>query len=308
MSDTGEPADPAAESVLEKIHRSRGSTASERLLADLGEQAFLNLWSYPNLFYDKKQGGVGDGKELCDLLVVCGDDVIIFSDKHIRYQEDKEVNIAWPRFYRKAIEGAVVQINGANNWMTRYPDKIFTDSACTQKLPIDLPPVEKRRVHGVVVAKGAHNAIQKILNDDSGSFMIMPSLKGQDAINFSQPGFMPFCVGDVNPGGMFVHVFDDVAIERVIEHLNTITDFTRYLNKRAAYLLSDRLALAHGEEELLANYLNTGIMTGGEYDFEPPRKKKAENAAVMTVQGEWSAYVLSERYFAKTLADDVSYA
>jgi hypothetical protein len=50
------------------------------------------------------------------------------------------VNIAWPRFYRKAIEGAVVQINGANNWMTRYPDKIFTDSACTQKLPIDLPP------------------------------------------------------------------------------------------------------------------------------------------------------------------------
>jgi hypothetical protein len=33
--------------------------------------------SYPNLFYDKKQGGVGDGKELCDLLVVCGDDIII---------------------------------------------------------------------------------------------------------------------------------------------------------------------------------------------------------------------------------------
>lgn len=28
----------------------------------------------------------------------------------------------------------------------------------------------------------------------------------------------------------------------------------------------------------------------------------------MTVQGEWSAYVLSERYFAKTLADDISYA
>lgn len=307
MSDTGETVDPAAEAVLEKIHRSRGSTASERLLADLGEQAFLNLWSYPNLFYDKKQGGVGVGKELCDLLVVCGDDVIIFSDKHIRYHEEKDVKVAWPRFYRKAIEGAVVQINGANNWMTRYPAKVFTDPACTQTLPIDLPPVEKRRVHGVVVARGAHKAIQKIMNDDSGSFIIMPSLKGQDAINFNQPGFMPFCVGDVNPGDMFIHVFDDVAIKRVLEHLNTITDFTRYLNKRAAYLRSDRLALAHGEEELLANYLNTGIMMGGEYDFEPPRKKKAENAALMTVQGEWSAYVLSERYFAKALADDISY-
>ncbi|WP_049803035.1 hypothetical protein [Bradyrhizobium japonicum] len=307
MSDTGEPIEPASEAVLEKIHRSRGSTASERLLADLGEQAFLNLWSYPNLFYDKKKGGIGDGKELCDLLVVCGDDVIIFSDKHIKYQEANEVEIAWPRFYRKAIEGAVVQINGANNWMTRFPDKIYTDSACTQRLPIQLPPVETRRVHGVVVAKGAHNAIQKIMNDDSGSFMIMPSLKGQDAINFNQPGFMPFCLGDVNPGGMFIHVFDDVAIKRVLEHLNTITDFTRYLNKRAAYLRSDKLALAHGEEELLANYLNTGIRTGGEYDFEQRRKKRFEKAVRMTVQGEWSAYVLSEHYFAKTLADTISY-
>lgn len=62
----GDP--PIHEPAAEAIHRSRGSTASERLLADLGEHAFLNLWSYPNLFYDKKKNGKGDGKELCDLL------------------------------------------------------------------------------------------------------------------------------------------------------------------------------------------------------------------------------------------------
>jgi hypothetical protein len=132
-----------AVTIAQPIHRSKGSNASERLLADLGEQAFLNLWSYPNLFYDKKQGSKGDGKELCDMLVVCGDDVIIFSDKHVKYQDDKPVEIAWPRFYRKAIEAAVVQINGADNWITRYPDKIFTDPACTQRLPIELPPMER---------------------------------------------------------------------------------------------------------------------------------------------------------------------
>jgi hypothetical protein len=82
------PNESPGELARERIHRSRGSTASERLLADLGEQAFLNLWSYPNLFYDKKQNGKGDGKELCDLLVVCGHDVIIFSDKHIKYRSD----------------------------------------------------------------------------------------------------------------------------------------------------------------------------------------------------------------------------
>ncbi|GLH76593.1 preprotein translocase SecA chain [Bradyrhizobium sp. SSBR45G] len=298
---------PPAEGTVQAIHRSRGSTASERLLADLGEHAFLDLWSYPNLFYEKKQGGVGDGKELCDMLVVCGDDVIIFSDKHIKYQDDKPIQVAWPRFYRKAIEGAVKQINGANNWITRFPERIFTDSACTQKLPIDLPPVETRRTHGVVVATGAHRAIQDALNDDSGSFMIMPSLKGQEAIDFSQPGYMPFCVGDVNPGGMFIHVFDNVGIKRVLEHLNTITDFTRYLNKRAEYIRSGKLFMCHGEEELLANYLNVGIRTGGEYDFELPRKKGNEDAGMVTLQGEWSRYVLSEGYFAKTLADDISY-
>jgi hypothetical protein len=299
--ETDEP--PTIEPTAEAIRRSRGSTASERLLADLGEQAFLNLWSYPNLFYDKKKNGKGDGKELCDLLVVCGDDVIIFSDKHIKYQTDKPVDIAWPRFYRKAIEEAVVQINGANNWMTRFPGKIYTDPPCTQRLPIELPPLGKRRVHGVVVATGAHHAIQEHMNDDSGSFMIMPSMKGREAIDFTRPGFMPFCLGDVNPDGMFIHVFDDVAIKRVLEHLNTITDFTRYLNKRAEYLRTDKLFLAHGEEELLAGYLHIGITTGGSYDFERPRK---EPGIRLTVQGEWADYLMSDAYFAKTMADKTS--
>src|SRR6266699_6013393 len=66
------------------------------------------------------------------------------------------------------------------------------------------------------------------------------------------------------------------------------------------------LFVAHGEEELLARYLTTGIMTGGNYDFEPPRKKKHKGASLMTVQGEWSAYIMSDAYFAKTLADEKS--
>ncbi|MHC2248236.1 hypothetical protein [Bradyrhizobium elkanii] len=123
------PAEPVA-----AIHRSRGSTASERLLADLGDAAFLKLWSYPNLFFDKKQGGKGDGKELCDMLVVCGDDVIIFSDKHIAYQEGQPVEVAWPRYYRKAVQEAVKQINGANRIICEFPGKIYTDPACTQRL------------------------------------------------------------------------------------------------------------------------------------------------------------------------------
>jgi len=35
-------------------------------------------------------------------------------------------------------------------------------------------------------------------------------------------------------------------------------------------------------------------------------KKKHKGASLMTVQGEWSAYIMSDAYFAKTLADDKS--
>jgi hypothetical protein len=52
----------------EVVVRSEGSTPSERYLAKLCDHSFLNLWSYPNVFIDKRKGGKGDGKELCDLL------------------------------------------------------------------------------------------------------------------------------------------------------------------------------------------------------------------------------------------------
>ena len=61
---------------MKKIIRGAGTTPSERYLAKLADKTFLNLSSYPDLFIDKKDGGNSNGKELCDLLVVCGDDII----------------------------------------------------------------------------------------------------------------------------------------------------------------------------------------------------------------------------------------
>jgi hypothetical protein len=60
-------------------YKSEGLTESERYLANLCEKSFLSLWSYPNVFRDQgRNEGKGDGKELCDLLVVFDRDVIIF--------------------------------------------------------------------------------------------------------------------------------------------------------------------------------------------------------------------------------------
>jgi hypothetical protein len=71
------------EQLRPAIIKAEGSTEGERYLARIAERSFLNLWSYPAPYRDQKQHGVGDGKELCDLLVVCGDHIIIFSEKTI---------------------------------------------------------------------------------------------------------------------------------------------------------------------------------------------------------------------------------
>jgi hypothetical protein len=55
------------------IEKAKGVTESERYLSRLCHHSFLSMWSYPGIFRDQgKIGGKGDGKELCDLLVVFG--------------------------------------------------------------------------------------------------------------------------------------------------------------------------------------------------------------------------------------------
>jgi hypothetical protein len=133
---------------MTRINRSSGTTDSERYLARVAEKSFLNLWTYPNTHRKQLQHGKGDGKELCDLLVVCGDDVIIFSDKSVAWSATAPVEVAWDRWYRKAIKSSVQQIRGAERWLREFPDRIFLDKECTVPLPIELPPVDRRRVHG----------------------------------------------------------------------------------------------------------------------------------------------------------------
>lgn len=79
----------------EKAAEAKGTTDSERALARLARRAFLSLWSYPNVYSDEgRSGGKGDGNELADLLVVFGNDVLLFSDKHCAFQSDVDVQVA----------------------------------------------------------------------------------------------------------------------------------------------------------------------------------------------------------------------
>jgi hypothetical protein len=269
------------------INRASDGTPSEKLLAELADHTFLDLWSWPNVYKEP-------GKELCDLLVVCGDDVVLFSDKTVDWPSGT-TGIAWSRWYRRAIGKSVDQIRGAARWIRNNPREIYADAKCQQRVPIDLPTSPRRRVHGVCIALGAEKAASTYFHDPDGTFMIIPHLKGGSHLDFNAKGHLPFAIGDVDPDGPFVHVFNQLTLGLVMQELDTITNFTAYLTAREELIRSGRLMLSPSEMEMLANYLL--VFRDGRRSFPRPEDVGAPaDIYIQFAQGEYAALLTSPEW------------
>lgn len=282
------------------IKRGIGVSLTEKNLAALADKIFLNLWSYPNL-YNR------DGKELCDLLVVCGDDVLIFSDKEIGWQADKDFDVAWPRWYRRAVDASADQISGAARYLREHADELYLDAACKEKFPLALPPPDRRRTHHIAVALGASKACADHYRMTAGYFPIDPDGKGDKHTDTKADDFVRFAIGDVQPDGAFVHVFNEPALSLLASELDTVTDFTRYLSRRECIVRSGHLARVGGEHELIAQYL----LSGGpdeEHDFRRPGGGEWQEGEKLSIPaGTYSGLEALPAYQARKEADRVSY-
>lgn len=230
-----------------------GVNASERLLTKLCRRSFLSLWANPNLHTDEGfRNGAGAAKEFTDVLMVFGDDVILFSDKHVEFNQNKPLEVSWPRWYRRAVSHSAKQLYGALSWIKRFPQRIFLDSKCTRALPIELPSPDRARYHLVAVTRGSFEACSKHFPGSLGTLLIQSDLEG-DAHEKA-----PFTVGILDRSKPFVHVFDEFSLEFLLTELDTATDFVDYLIARERFL-SDQSKLVHatGEEQLAAAYLLT---------------------------------------------------
>ena len=288
------------------IRKGEGVTPSERHLAKLAETSFLNLWSYPTPYRDQKQNGTGDGKELCDLIVVCSPYVIVFSEKTVAWPK-AGLELAWSRWFKRAIRNAVKQARGAERWIQQHPDRVFLDRSCETAFPIAFPEPDVRRVHRVVVASGASDACAAHTDSTSGSLIVSPHIEGDAHWDGRSANVEPFHIGDVDPDGPFVHVFANIAFDRILRELDTIRDFTDYLEKRAAFIRSRRLGQAIGEENLLAYYA-VRMNDRGEHDFvSNAAPTKTQNKPIMIGNSEYSRMISNAQYIGKKTADEISY-
>lgn len=186
---------------------------TEEFVYFLCRQSFLSLWSYAN-----PQGK--DGNELCDVLVVCEPDIIIFSVKGVALSEAEDAvdQLKWSTI--SAIEKSVNQICGAERWIKSATHVIRKDGKCG--LPLPEPAV--RRIHRVVVAFGGDARAWKFFGDFGKGFM---------------------------------HVVDERSLGIVMSELNTITDFIQYLSDKEEFYerKGETIFEGGGEEDLLAMYL-----------------------------------------------------
>ncbi|HEU5412363.1 MAG TPA: NERD domain-containing protein [Candidatus Angelobacter sp.] len=196
--------------------------AAEQFVYDLCHKSFLSLWSYMN---PRKKL---NGKELCDVIVVCDPDVIIFSVKHITMPKNGTPEVNMSRWRRRAIEESVAQLYGAERILKTLTMVIKSDSSPG----IDLAAPEARRIHRIAVALGSEGSVG-----------------------------LPY--GDFGKG--FVHVLDEFSTEILLSELDTVTDFVKYLQTKQQFVESTHM-VCEREEDLLAAYLNGGKKFSSEAD------------------------------------------
>lgn len=220
-----------------RYKKSQGLTPSEAILSDLCEKSFLNLWTYPNLYRKA-------GKELADLIVIFGNDILIFSDKSIAYPGTDDPALNWSRWFRAAIKESAEQIWKAEHCIRKNPTQIFLDAKATQPLPLQLPAAADLRFHGICVVSRASERCTELTE--------RPSL----AVNLDVvDAGTPFTVGRITNQRSWVHVFDEITISRLLAALSTTKDFVAYLNAKERLLDGGLFTAADSELDILGYYL-----------------------------------------------------
>ena len=271
------------------IVKSKGSTPTERLLADLCESSFLKLWSYPNPVRD-------DGDELCDLLAVFENQVFIFFDRESRQfdKSDKDPLVNWNRWKKRVIDDQIRTAHGAERYI-KSGRRIFLDKALEVQFPIDID-YDKMIVHKIIVAHGAKEACEKFSDDNVyGSLAI---LYGHSVAQSPFP--FKIDIDKENP----VHVFDSFNLPIIFGELDTFFDFSSYLEAKIEAIKSLDALFYCGEEDLLAHYYLNFDKNKNRHFIGTSRE---DINFLMIGEGEWKDFVQREIYKRKKSADKVSY-
>lgn len=272
--------------------KSMGVTESERILSEYCERSFLKLWTYPNPYKDDKH-------ELCDLLAVFGNYVFIFFDRdnQIPLTSEKDPKVLWDRWKKNVIDKQINTAHGAERYI-KSGRQIYVDGKCTIPFPLNIDR-SSMIVHKIIVAHGAkESCLQQSEDNIYGSLGI--SYSSTSAAS-SAPS-LPFMINLDRDKP--VHVFDSHNLPILLNELDTVTDFSLYLDAKVEAINSLSLLSYCGEEDLLAHYL-LNINEQNKHFIGVTEKNFT---GLMIHEGDWKDFSESDVYLETKNASKVSYA
>jgi hypothetical protein len=270
--------------------RSSGVTATERFLAELCGRTFLRLWSYANPYKD-------DGNEFCDVLAIFENHVFIFFDREKQLPDstdEEDLQVRWERWKRGAIDRQINTAHGAERYL-RSGHKIFLDARRTKEFPITVD-ITTMVIHKIIVAHGAAQACKK--SSESNVYGSLAISYGES--DASNP--FPFMIHLDKAAP--VHVFDSHNLPIILSELDTVKDFSDYLDAKVRAIRSLQMLAYCGEEDLLAHYW---------LNFDPTTKthyigtKDPTINGVLVGEGEWRDLIDLPYYIETKRANQQSY-
>ena len=124
----------------------------------------------------------------------------------------------------------------------------------------------------------------------SGTLFQIYPLEAKDCLE------KPFVVGDLFPKNTFVHVFDEISLDLLLQELNTISDFIGYLAEKERVIREGEILQSAGEEELLAYYFRGRGPSNTSGRMIYPTECRGNNGPISLAEGLWLEYVQEEEY------------
>lgn len=256
----------------------------EEFVNELSYSSFLDYWCYPS-----PKDEYGDKKEICDLLILFGDSLIIISVKNYEFKD------FYSRYFRQTIDKAVKQIYGAERKLL----------SCERDIFIKHPKREIERFPKENVA----NIYRVIVNLGEGV------------------RFYPF--NKATRDNKFITLIDKEAFQTIIRELDTIPDFLEYLKKRELLFADKTVTILPGKEDdfpldtakqfleyteknFNPNQKQSILVSGTEHDilasylmnehsFPEYIHSKTYNGMFIQLEGNWTEY--NQRYQVKAKRD-----
>lgn len=259
-------------------------TIGEKFVNELAYNSFLKFWCYPGPKFEN-----GDKKEICDLMIIFDDTLIIFSVKNYEFKGNHF------RYFNNTIEKAVNQIHGAcrilftkPEILIKHPDKDFEV----------FPRAQIKKVFRIVVNLG----------DGVKFYPFNQITKNDDYVTLFDKSSFETIISELNTVPDFIDYLE--KREELFKDKTTIIlpgeefDFPVETQKDFFQLresLSGNIILISGtEKDLLSHFFKN------EHSF-PSALNKNSNGFYLIIDGDWETFVATSRSKNKNKADMVSY-